>query len=52
MALASYGKYSKKIQSKLNKFLKYDKKTGDFSLNPVLRFGGRGILILDFLRNL
>ena len=28
-----------KIQSKLNKFLKYDKKTGDFSLNPVLRFG-------------
>ncbi len=40
MALASYGKYSKKIQSKLNKFLKYDKKTGDFSLNPVLRFGG------------
>ena len=41
MALASYGKYSKKIQSKLNKFLKYDKKTGDFSLNPVLRFGGK-----------
>lgn len=41
MALASYGQYSERIQSKLNKFLKYDQKTGDFSLNPVLRFGGK-----------
>ena len=41
MALASFGKYSETIQSKLNKFLKYNKKTGDFSLDPVLRFGGK-----------
>ena len=41
MALASYGKYSEKIQSKLDKFLKYNKLTGEFTLNPVLRFGGK-----------
>ena len=41
MALASYGKYSKKIQAKLSKFLSYNKETGDYFLNPVLRFGGR-----------
>ena len=41
MALASYGRFSQNIQSKLNKFLKYNKLTGDFSLNPVLRFGGK-----------
>ena len=41
MALASFGKYSKKIQSKLDKFLKYNKETGDYSLDPVLRFGGK-----------
>ncbi len=41
MALASYGKYSQNIQTKLNKFLKYNKQTGDFSLDPVLRFGGQ-----------
>ena len=37
MALAAYGKYSKKIQKKLNKFLTYDD-VGNFSLNPNLRF--------------
>ena len=41
MALASFGKYSKKIQLSLNKFLKYNKETGDYSLDPVLRFGGK-----------
>ena len=30
MALASYGKFSKNIQSKLNKFLKYNKLTETF----------------------
>ena len=41
MALASFGKYSEKIQYKLNKFLKYNKKNGDFTLDPALRFGGK-----------
>ena len=41
MALASYGKYSEKLQKKLNRFLKYDNLNGNFKLNPVLRFGGQ-----------
>lgn len=41
MALASYGKYSDKIQKKLKKFLNYDELSGDFKLDPVLRFGGK-----------
>ena len=41
MALASFGKYSEKIQKKLNKFLKYNILNGEFELNPVLRFGGK-----------
>ena len=40
MALAAYGSYSNKIQLKLNKFLKYNHKSGDFQLDPALRFGG------------
>ena len=40
MALAAYGSYSKKIQLKLNKFLRYDKVSGNFQLDPTLRFGG------------
>jgi len=39
MALASFGRYSIKIQNKLSKFLKYNAKNGEFNLNPVLRFG-------------
>ena len=41
MALASFGKYSEKIQKKLSKFLKYNILNGEFELNPVLRFGGK-----------
>ena len=41
MALASFGKYSEKIQEKLSKFLKYNTLNGEFKLNPVLRFGGK-----------
>ena len=40
MALAAYGSYSTKIQLKLKKFLRYNNKSGDFQLNPNLRFGG------------
>ncbi|MDB9820137.1 hypothetical protein OAC02_00960 [Candidatus Pelagibacter sp.] len=41
MALAAYGSYSTKIQLKLKKFLRYNNKSGDFQLNPNLRFGGK-----------
>lgn len=39
MGLAAYGKYSKNLQLKLDKFLKYNKNTGDFLLNNNLRYG-------------
>ena len=39
MALAAYGKYSKNIQKKLDKFLSYDS-DGNF-LNPNLRFSSK-----------
>jgi len=41
MGLAAYGKYSKKIQSKLDKFIKYNKKTGIFKINNKLRYDGK-----------
>ena len=40
MALAAYGKFSKKTQKLLDKFLKYEKNTGEFTLLPSLRFSG------------
>ena len=40
MALAAYGKYSKNIQKKLDKFLSYDDE-GNFLLNPNLRFSSK-----------
>ena len=40
MALAAYGKYSKNIQKKLDKFLSYDS-DGNFLLNPNLRFSSK-----------
>ena len=41
MGLAAYGKYSKKIQSKLDKFLKYDKSSGFYKVNNKLRYDGK-----------
>ena len=41
MALASFGKYSTKIQKKLDNFLNYNKKNGNFFIDPILRFGGK-----------
>ena len=41
MALASYGKFSKKIQKSINNFLRYNNKTGDFNLKLDFRFIGK-----------
>jgi carbamoyltransferase len=41
MGLAAYGKYSKKIQSKLDKFLKYNKSNGFYEVNNKLRYDGK-----------
>lgn len=40
MGLAPYGSYSEDLQIKLDSILKYDKRTGDFEVNPYLRFLG------------
>lgn len=40
MGLASYGKYSADLQQKLDQFLSFDAQTGDFKLNPKLRYVG------------
>ena len=41
MGLAAYGKYSKKIQSQLDKFLKYNKSNGFYKINNKLRYDGK-----------
>lgn len=41
MGLASYGEYSEEIQARLDQFLSFDRNTGDFRLNPYLRYLGR-----------
>ena len=40
MGLASYGKYQEKLQQKLDKFIPFDTDTGEFTLNPHLRYVG------------
>jgi len=40
MGLASYGKYQEELQNKLDKFIPFDPDTGDFSINPKLRYIG------------
>jgi len=40
MGLASYGKYQAKLQEKLDKFIPFDPNTGEFSVNPRLRYIG------------
>ena len=41
MGLAAYGKYSKNIQKKLDKFIYYDRLTGSFKINNKLRYDGK-----------
>jgi len=41
MGLAAYGKYSKKIQVQLDKFINYDRLTGSFKVNNKLRYDGK-----------
>jgi carbamoyltransferase len=38
MGLASYGEYSEELQTKLDKFLPFDRVTGDFTIDPNLRY--------------
>lgn len=40
MGLAPFGQYSEAIQKKLDEVLTYDPKTGDFELNPYMRYLG------------
>ena len=40
MGLASYGKYSEELQEKLARFISWDRDSGDFSVNPRLRYVG------------
>ncbi len=40
MGLAAYGKYSQKIQNKLDNFISFNKKTGIFKINNKLRYDG------------
>lgn len=41
MGLASYGKYDESLQTKLDQLIPYDKETGDFTVDPVLRYFGK-----------
>ena len=41
MGLAAYGKYSEKIQSKLDLFISYNKQKGNFKINNKLRYDGK-----------
>lgn len=41
MGLASYGEYSDEIQGRLDQFLSFDRSTGDFRLDPYLRYLGK-----------
>lgn len=40
MGLASYGEFSQDLQDKLDKFIKYDKTTGNFEIDPYMRYVG------------
>lgn len=40
MGLASYGEYKKELQNKLDRFIKFDKNTGEFDINPNMRYIG------------
>jgi len=40
MGLASYGEYQEDLQQKLDKFISFDSETGDFEVNPRLRYIG------------
>jgi carbamoyltransferase len=40
MGLASYGKYRQDLQKKLDEFIPFDPSTGEFSINPRLRYVG------------
>lgn len=39
--LASYGKFDEELQVKLDKILSFDEKTGNYAINPYLRFIGK-----------
>ena len=39
--MASYGKYQENLQHKLDKFIPFDPNTGEFSVNPNLRYIGK-----------
>ena len=41
MGLAPYGEYSEELQDKLGKILAYSPDTGDFNINPYMRYLGR-----------
>jgi len=41
MGLASYGKYNEELQRKLDEVIPFDRKTGDFTINPAMRYEGR-----------
>lgn len=40
MGLASYGNYQEDLQQKLDKFISFDSETGEFEVNPRLRYIG------------
>ena len=40
MGLASYGSYQEDLQQKLDKFISFDPETGEFEVNPHLRYIG------------
>ena len=40
MGLASYGNFDQKLQEKMDKVITYDKNSGDFKINPNMRYIG------------
>lgn len=40
MGLASYGEFKEELQDKLNNFIKFDETTGEFEINPHMRYVG------------
>ncbi|MBN2328782.1 MAG: carbamoyltransferase [Candidatus Omnitrophica bacterium] len=40
MGLSSYGRYSDEIQKKLDQVIPYDRDSGDFTINPYMRYIG------------
>lgn len=41
MGLASYGKFSQELQDKMDQVIPFDRETGDFEINPRMRYVGR-----------